>query len=310
MELRHLRYFIAAAEEEHFGRASDRLHVTRPAVSQIIADLESEIGTPLFERLAHRVRLTAAGKYLLPQIQSLLAQLNESLVQTQRVGLGKSGTLSIGYGSLTLLNTIFRAAIKQYKETYPEVTLSLFEMSTGEQPKALAEGKIDAGFMHFSPGRVKLRKGPGSGMTLQDETVLDWYRIQTGVLGVAVPTDHRLAQRKSVTLADLAGERFVVVPQSVSSPGYGPLYTLCQKAGFEPQVVQEVRTISTQLNLISVGMGIGLAVTGRNFAYPNGIAVVPLQDVNYTTNFVFGWVKGDMDPALERLLDIIKILSK
>ena len=310
MELRHLRYFIAAAEEEHFGRASDRLHVTRPAVSQIIADLESEVGTPLFERLAHRVRLTAAGKTLLPQMQSLLKQLNEALVLTQRVGQGKSGTLSIGYGSLTLLNTIFRAAIKQYKESYPDVTLSLHEISTTDQFRALADGKINAGFMHFGPGRVKVRKGPGSGMMLQDETVLDWFRIQTGSLGAALPTDHRLAQRKSVTLADLAGERFVVVPQSVSSPGYGPLYALCQKAGFEPNVVQEVKTISTQLNLISVGMGIGLAVTGRNFAYPTGIAVVPLKDVNHSTSFVFAWVKGNMDPALERLLDIIKVLAK
>ncbi|GAA0749473.1 LysR family transcriptional regulator [Ideonella azotifigens] len=310
MELRHLRYFIAAAEEEHFGRASDRLHVTRPAVSQIIADLEDEIGTPLFERLAHRVRLTEAGKTLLPQVQALLNQLGQAVLATQRVGQGKSGTLSIGYGSLTLLNSLFRAAIKQYKEAYPDVTLSLHEISTTDQFRALADGKLDAGFMHFGPGRVKVRKGPGSNLMSQDETVLDWFHIQTGSLGVALPTDHRLAQRKSVTLSDLAGERFVVVPQSVSSPGYGPLYTLCQEAGFEPDVVQEVKTISTQLNLISVGIGIGLAVTGRNFIYPNGITVVPLQDVSHATSFVLAWVKDKMDPALERLLDIVKLLAK
>lgn len=310
MELRHLRYFIAAAEEEHFGRAADRLHVTRPAVSQIIADLEAEIGTPLFERLAHRVRLTEAGKTLLPQIQGLLNQLSEALVLTQRVGQGKSGTLSIGYGSLTLLNTIFRAAIKQFKESYPDVTLALHEISTTDQFRALADGKINAGFMHFGPGRVKVRKDPGSSVMRQDETVLEWFTIQPGALGAALPTEHRLAQRKSVTLADLAAERFVVVPQSVSSPGYGPLYALCQQAGFEPNVVQEVRTISTQLNLISVGMGIGLAVTGRNFVYPTGITVVPLQDVTHPTEFVLAWVKGSMDPLLERLLDIIKVLAK
>ena len=310
MELRHLRYFIAAAEEEHFGRASDRLHVTRPAVSQIIADLEDEIGTPLFERLAHRVRLTEAGKTLLPHVQGLLHQLGEAVLLTQRVGQGKSGTLSIGYGSLTLLNTIFRAAIKQYKEAYPDVTLSLHEISTTDQFRALADGKLDAGFMHFGPGRVKVRKGPGSTMLSQDETVLDWFHIQTGSLGAALPNDHRLAQRKSVTLADLAGERFVVVPQSVSSPGYGPLYALCQEAGFEPHVVQEVKTISTQLNLISVGIGIGLAVTGRNFSYPNGITVVPLQEVSHSTSFVLAWVKDKMDPALQRLVDIVKVLAK
>ena len=99
MELRHIRYFIAAAEEEHFGRASDRLHVTRPAVSQIIADLEQEISTPLFERLAHRVRLTAAGRSLLPQLQAVMAHLNEAMAQAKRVGEGKTGSLNIGYGS-------------------------------------------------------------------------------------------------------------------------------------------------------------------------------------------------------------------
>src|SRR5207253_10624288 len=104
MELRHLRYFIAAAEEQHFGRASDRLHVTRPAVSQIIADLEEELGTVLFERLAHRVRLTAAGRALLPQLQTIMNDLSEAFAMTKRVGEGKRGMLNIGYGSLTLLH--------------------------------------------------------------------------------------------------------------------------------------------------------------------------------------------------------------
>lgn len=141
MELRHLRYFIAAAEEEHFGRASDRLCVTRPAVSQIISDLESELGMPLFERLAHRVRLTAAGRALLPELQALMTDLSQAIVKAKRVGQGKTGSLNIGYGSLTLMNSLFRTAIKQFRELYPEVTLSLLEMPTPEQPRALAEKK-------------------------------------------------------------------------------------------------------------------------------------------------------------------------
>src|SRR5260370_38533909 len=103
MELRHLRYFIAAAEEEHFGRASDRLHVTRPAVSQIIADLEEELGTPLFERLAHRVRLTAAGRALLPQLQTNMNDLDDAFVMTNGVGEGNGGTLKQRYGWANVL---------------------------------------------------------------------------------------------------------------------------------------------------------------------------------------------------------------
>ena len=309
MELRHLRYFIAAAEEEHFGRASDRLCVTRPAVSQIIADLESELGTPLFERLAHRVKLTAAGRTLLPKLQDLMSNLTEALVTTKRVGQGKTGSLNIGYGSLTLMHSLFRATIKRFHETYPDVTLSLHELTTTDQPKALAEGRIHAGFMHFGPGRALLAKRRSGIESVQDDTVLDWIEIQSGGLGVAVPKDHRLARKKSATLNDLADEPVVVVTRSAASPGYGPLYELCQKAGFEPKIIQEVSTIAAQVNLISVGMGIGLIVTGKHFTYPPGLSVIPLTDVNYGTSFIFGWVKGQKDPALEHMIDIIKGLA-
>jgi DNA-binding transcriptional LysR family regulator len=312
MELRHLRYFIAAAEEEHFGRASERVHVTRPAISGIIADLESELGTPLFERLAHRVKLTAAGQALLPRFQTIMGDLNETISMMKRIGEGKSGTLKIGYGSLTLLHSLFRATIKQFKETHPDVDLALLEMPTSLQPKALVEGKIDAGFMHFGPRSSILRRRRKDGPQTQDQdhADLDWLRIQTGGLGVAMPNDHPLAKRKSVTLAELGDESFVVVPHSISSPNYGQIYALCQKAGFEPKIVQEVGTISSQLNLISVGMGIGLAVIGRNFVYPNSLAVVPLEQISYTNSFVFAWIKGQKDPALDRMIDIVKVLSK
>ncbi|MDF3839905.1 LysR substrate-binding domain-containing protein [Cupriavidus basilensis] len=305
-----MRYFIAAAEEEHFGRASERLHVTRPAVSQIIADLESELSTPLFERQAHCVKLTAAGRALLPRLQAAMDDLHDAFAVAKRAGEGKSGALNIGYGSLTLLHPLFRTAIKQFHESFPDVVLSLFEIPTMEQAKALAEGKIHAGFMHFGPRPTLLQRKRDQGVLAQDRTVLDWIRIQTGGLGVVVPQDHPLAKRRRLSLAELAGERFVVVPRSSSSPGYGPIYALCKKAGFEPEIVQEVNTIASQLNLISVGMGIGLGAIGKNFSYPSSLVVIPLDAVSYTTSFVFGWVKGQRDPVLDRMIDIVKVLAE
>ncbi|MFL9949021.1 LysR substrate-binding domain-containing protein [Paraburkholderia agricolaris] len=310
MELRHLRYFIAAAEEEHFGRASERLHITRPAVSQIISDLESELRTPLFERLAHRVKLTAAGQALLPRLQAIMGDIDDALAVTKRVGEGKSGVLSIGYGSLTLLHSLFRTAIKQFGETYPDVSLSLLEIPTFEQPNALASGKIHAGFMHFGPSSEFFWNRRTDSVLEQEDTALDWLPIENGGLGVVLPIDHPLARRTSLSLSELGAERFVVVPRSSSSPGYGPLYSLCQQAGFEPKIVQEVRSITSQLNLISVGMGIGLAVIGRNFTYPPSLAVIPLDKVDYVTRFVFGWVKGQRDPVLDRMIEIVASLSE
>lgn len=310
MELRHLRYFIAAAEEEHFGRASERLHITRPAVSQIISDLEGELRTPLFERLAHRVRLTAAGQVLLPRLQAIMSDIDEALVVTKRVGDGKSGVLSIGYGSLTLLHSHFRAAIKLFCETYPDVSLSLMEMPTFEQPNALATGIIHAGFMHFGPSSEFFWNHRTGSVLEQEATTLDWLPIQNGGLGVVLHVDHPLAARTSLSLSELGDERFVIVPRSSSSPGYGPLYTLCQEAGFEPRIVQEVRSITSQLNLISVGMGIGLAVIGKNFAYPPGLVVIPLDKIDYVTRFVFGWIKGQRGAVLDRMIVILRELSE
>jgi DNA-binding transcriptional LysR family regulator len=311
MELRHLRYFIAAAEEEHFGRAANRLHVTRPAVSQIVADLEDELGTVLFERLAQRVRLTAAGRALLPQLQAIMNDLNQAFALTKRVGEGKTGALNIGYGSLTLLHPLFREAVKRMHEACPDVTLSLFEIASSEQVNALAEGKIHAGFMHAGPhSGASRRKRTAGEVPDQDETVLEHFRIQSGGLGVVVPNDHVLAKRSSVSLTELHDERFVVVPHSSVSPGYGSLFSLCQKAGFEPRIVQEVGSIASQLNLVSVGVGIGLTITGKDFTYPPNLAVIPLKDVNYKTTFALGWVKGRKEPVLERFIEIVKELAR
>lgn len=310
MELRHLRYFIAAAEEEHFGRAAERMYVTRPAISQIIADLENELGTPLFERQAHRVKLTAAGRVFLTQLQGLMSDLSQAITLTRDVGAGRTGMLNIGYGSLTLLHPIFRAAVKAFNEQLPDVKLSLLEIPSSQQAKALAEGRIHAGFMHFSnlPEQTKKKKlkedAPG-----QETTTLDNLKIQTEGLGLVVSKDHPYAHRKSVALADLVSEKWVVIPHSTVSPGYGPLYTICQQAGFEPRIVQEVNSITTLLNLVSVGVGIGLVVTGKGFAFPSNLSVLHIEDVSFPSTFALCWVHGRMEPTLARFIDVVRALK-
>lgn len=306
MELRHLRYFVAAAEEQHFGRAAERLNITRPAVSQLIADLESEIGTLLFERQAHQVRLTAAGKTLLPRLQSMMKDLNQALATAKQVGEGKSGTLAIGYGSLSLIHPIFRSTVQQFRSLYPEVALSLQELPTSRQIEALATGKLDAGFLHLGPpveGRTHK-----SGIPAHKQDVLETLSIDAGKLGVIVPSGHPLARRQSVTLAELANEDFVIVPRSSVSPDYGQLQKLCKKAEFEPKIVQEVNTIATQINLISVGLGIGLTVLSRHFVYPDAVAVIRLENIDYQTDFVLAWPRGRVEPALQNLIDTVKEL--
>ncbi len=307
MELRHLRYFIASAEEEHFGRAAERLYVTRPAVSQIIADLEAELETPLFERLAHRVKLTAAGQVFLEQLQGLMSDLNQAITLTKRVGAGRTGALNIGYGSLTLLHPLFRAVVKAFNEQYPDVTLSLLEISSSKQPQALAEGRIHAGFIHYcnTPDQPRGKRKTSDALD-QDVTVLERMKIQTNSICLAVSHDHRLAGRKSVSLSELANERWVVIPHSTVSPGYGPLYKMCQEGGFEPNIVQEVNSVTTLLNLVSVGVGIGLVVTGKHFVFPSNLSVLKVDGIVYPTTFALCWVRGRMEPTLARFIDTVK----
>ena len=302
MELRHLRYFVAAAEEEHFGRASQKMHVTRPAVSQIIADLEGELEMALFERKAHRVTLTPAGRKFLPDVKAVLQTLTDSIAAAKKVSQGKSGTLIVGYGTLTLSNTVFRDSIKRFREDNPDVSLRLVNLPTHLQPQALAEGRIHAGFMHFG-----LPQGErGAVLPKLDELNLAYHPIESGGLGVIMDASHPLARRTHLTLGQLAGERFVVVTTAGASPGYGMLFSLCQQAGFEPDVVQEADSISTMLNLVSVNMGVGLIVIGRNFRYPPPLHVVPLRSVGYSTRFSLGWLKGRSDPLIDALLRAVK----
>lgn len=307
MELRHLRYYVAAGEEEHFGRASEKLHITRPAVSKMIADLEEELGFPLFEREGRRVRLTPAGRKLLPDVRAVMHMLTDAFAAAKKISQGKSGSLSVGYGTLTLHNELFRESIKRFKDEYPDVSLNLVELPTRQQPKAIVEGRIQAGFMHFGARPLgKEKKRRPALLPTQDESVLEWHEIETGHLGVVMEKGHELASRKSLSLEDLSGQHFIVVPNSSASPSYGVLYSMCQEAGFEPEVVQEVASISSMLNLISVNMGIALCVMGKHFAYPSQLRVVPLRGVEYTTSFAVGWLKGRHDPLIEALLDCVR----
>jgi DNA-binding transcriptional LysR family regulator len=312
MELRHLRYFVAAAEEEHFARAADRLCITRPAVSQIISDLEGELGTKLFERKAHRVKLTAAGVTLLTRLRRVLGDLTQALELTKRVGAGKAGVLNVGYGSLTLLHPIFRAAIKQVHTEYPEVTLSLFEMPTREQLAGLRAGTLHAGFTHSAaPENVVAGRGSHGVKTLFDENgEFAQLQIESGKLAVALPLGHPLAASRSLKLSDLANEDFVDVPLSSVSPRYGRLAAACIAAGFEPRVVQEVTNVVTQLNLVSVGMGIGIVVVLPGVSYPTNLQVVPLSGLSYSTKFQLLWSKQQrMEPVLEQFINVVQRLA-
>jgi DNA-binding transcriptional LysR family regulator len=307
MELRHLRYFVAAADEAHFGRAAERLFVTRPAVSQTISDLEAELGVQLFVRHAQKVALTAAGIALQKSARVLLQELSQAVELAKRIGQGKAGLLTIGYGSLSLLHPLFRAAVKQLGKAFPDIELSLRELPSSDQIPAVSAGKLDAGFVYIA-GDAGTRATATSEITSLGD--LNSLKIQEGGIAVALPPDHPLAGQEFLELEDLQQENFVVVPHSTVSPSYGRLSSMCMALGFTPRVVQEVANIATQINLISVGIGIGLVVSAPRLQYPSSVTVVPLRNIDYSSEFTLVWRRGQIEPCLQNFIDVVRGLAR
>ncbi|MEZ5650001.1 MAG: LysR substrate-binding domain-containing protein [Burkholderiaceae bacterium] len=297
MELRHLRYFVAAAEELHFGRAAEILSVTRPAVSQTIADLEAELGVALFERRAHKVRLTAAGESLFKHSSRVLSDLSQAVETAKRIGHGKLGQLVVGYGSLSLLHPLFRRAVKQFGSEYPDTEIALREMPSSAQIDAVRAGSLDAGFVYVALDRGEPKTSVPQAGAIKD---LDSLELQEGGLGVALPLDHPLAKRKSLVLSDLVDEGFIVVRRSLMNPYFS----------FVPKIVQEVSNIATQVNLISVGMGVGLVVSSADLQYPQNIRVLPLRGIEYISQFRLIWRADQVNPILDNFVDTMRRLVK
>jgi DNA-binding transcriptional LysR family regulator len=308
MELRHLRYFVAAAEEQHLSRAADRLCVTRPAVSRMVSDLEKELGAQLFERSANGIKLTAAGALLLERVQSNLMDLNLTFDLTKRLALGKSGVLNIGYGATSLHHPVFRAAVKQVRGEFPDIVLSFAEGRRIEHLNGLRDGNLHLAFV-LNPvltggTRKRARVDINS---VNDLAEFARIPIQTAALAAALPRGHALADRKSLKLTDLAGEDFVTVALSSSVPSSERLLTLCLDAGFQARSVHEVKTAAAQLSLVSIGMGIGILVTVPSRRYPDDIVVIPLEGISFPIQLDLLWLKSRQnEPLIKQFTNIVR----
>jgi DNA-binding transcriptional LysR family regulator len=253
LELRHLRYFVAVAEELHFGRAAARLHLAQPPLSQQIRRLEEILGYPLFVRTSRAVRLTAAGEVFLERARRTLRNVQDDLDEARSIGRGDEGSLRVGFigsGMLTPLPSV----LGRYRELYPRVRLQLSEMYTAGIAGLLARGSLDAGF---------LRDG-GSIDGLHSETLF------TEPFVAVLPATHRLAGKREISPADLRGEPFVYFTPLAGRLAYEKPISIFEEHGFRPQVVQEAPQWLTILQLVAAGLGVsvGPACT-RQIAVPN-----------------------------------------
>jgi DNA-binding transcriptional LysR family regulator len=219
IEIRHLRYFVAVAEELHFRRASEKLGIAQPPLSQQIKKLEEKLGGSLFSRTTRGVSLTRAGTVLLERARDTLSKVSDDIIVTRKMISGEVGTLTVGFSGSIML-TKLPSILRRYRQKYPEVDLRLRELVTSEQIEALNLGTIDIGLMREGLPSPKLRMSP----ILHEPFV------------AILPLRHRLASRAFVPVSALAEEPFVLFPRSAGWISYDKIAGLCAKAGFVMKV--------------------------------------------------------------------------
>jgi DNA-binding transcriptional LysR family regulator len=245
MELRHLRYFIAVAEELHFGRAAERLYIAQSALSQQILGLEAELEVQLLERTKRRVRLTIAGQALLEDAREILFRVEQAVERSQRVAREEIGQLRIGFTILSL-HSVLPQILATFRNLHPNVQLILSEMSTQTQLEALRAKQIDVGFLHPPVNQ-------------QD---LELFDIKMETMMVVLPSQHPLAQRKQLTMRSLIPYPSIVHPRHEGPVLYDRILQLYANVGCQPKIAQEVTTSPTRIGLVATGIGVTFVPEG------------------------------------------------
>lgn len=290
MELRHLRYFVAVAEECHFGRAAARLHMAQPPLSQQIRRLEEELGVELLERTTRRVSLTPAGQRYLERCRQILDGVDAAAAEAVRVAAGEIGRVVIGVvGSVTY--AVLPTLARQLRQDFPDIDFEFTsEMLTPDQVVALREGTVDLVLMRTPTpaGDLLLR-------VLRNEQLV-----------VALPAGHPLAARESLRLEELRDEPFVTYPAGHRSVLHDVVAGACQRVGFQPRPAAQVAQTSTLLVFVAAGIGVAvLPESGRRLRL-EGVEFVPLED-GPSVELAVGWRPGS-SAAVQRVVDRVSEL--
>jgi DNA-binding transcriptional LysR family regulator len=284
-DLRQLRYFVAVAEELHFGRAAERLGMAQPPLTQQIQKLERLLGCQVFVR-ARSTTLTAAGAVLLGEARAILAQVDHGIDRTRRAARGETGTLTLGVPPSVML-TDLPTVIRKYRERYPNVGFTLREMSTAAAEEGVHSGEIDLAFLREAKAAAPLR----SAIVFTEPVV------------AVVPRSSSLAVG-TWTLKALRNEPFVLFPRRLGPALHDRLTSLCARAGFTPNIVQEATQWQTVISFVEAGMGVTLApACVRKFRWRG---VVYRAAPGATTSVAACWKERSLSPPAERFLKMTR----
>jgi DNA-binding transcriptional LysR family regulator len=290
MDLRHLRYFIAVAEELHFTRAAQRIGIAQPPLTFQIKALESELGVKLFDRQPGRVSLTAPGRVFLDEARAILEQVKLAAMRCRLSAQAMVGRISVGFTESASFRNEVTAALHQYRSLYPQVAMTLEESRTGPLIDALRQGRIDVAFVRLPVG---------------SDDAVRFVPICTEPMVVVVSAGHRLAARKSVRLDDLRDEPFVLYPRATRDGVPEMVVSACEARGFSPKVVQHTPQISSTINLVASGLGISIVPACMQSSRADAVRYLPLVSPGLVASLGIAHRTDGLTPAARNLIDLV-----
>jgi DNA-binding transcriptional LysR family regulator len=288
VELRHLRYFVAVAEELHFRKAAERLHIVQPALSKQIASLEHELGIVLLERTKRKVQLTEAGMVLLEDARQLLAHAEGAVERAHLASRGEMGTLNIGfippilYGRLPVM-------VRRYRSRYPRARVNLRELGNAAAVGAVLSGENHLGFV-----RLPIERHPD----------LSCLQVLEEPIMLAVPTHHRLAAESAIAVSSLADESLILIPRAREPELHDFYISLCATAGFSAKLVHEADRTHVVMGLVAAGLGIAFVSTSTSLVSYPGVVFVPIAEPAPRMSIGMIWRNTAVPPVLSTFLKL------
>lgn len=292
MELRQIEYFIAVAEELHFGRAAKRLQMTQPPLSQQIIQLEKELGVLLLERSKRHVELTVAGKVFLQEARHALVQLEQAKAAAQRAHMGMGGRLVLGFvGSASY--DILPVVVRAFQEQCPHVDLVLHEMPTPVQIEAFRRKDIDIGFVR----------------TPVDDPLLSFLSVHQEWCVAVVPKLHPLAQHSSVSLEDLKAEQFILLERGIWPSWHDDIVAKCHQADFSPIIRQSVKEIQTAISLVAAGLGVSIVPSSTSNLHARDVVYLDIAGDAPRIDMSIAWRTDDTSSLVQQFIQVVAKLD-
>ncbi len=285
LDIRQLHYFVAVAEDEHVGRAAERLHISQSPLSRQIAQLEEKLGLTLFERSQQRIRLTTDGRTFLEETKAFLTHANRLESLARRLGRGDEGGLCIGYLENAMHSGVLPTALCALQEKRPDIHIALYNYQSAEQVVGVRQRSLDIALVCEPPAA--------------DDPELDCGQVLNDPMLLAIPDGHPLARKKKFTPEDLAAQKWIGVMHKEGALRHDNFIAACAKAGFTPNIALEATEPLAALGLVAAGLGLTMVQQSLRHQAPDGVVLHELSWFTYRSALWAVWHRVNLRPLVE-----------